>query len=455
MRCPQHAATSRRGFTLVEVLVVILIIAILMALLLPAINAAVIAAKNAQVAAEENNLQTALADFKNKYGEYPPSRIILYNPSAGAAPYAVVADPSGWPTGDTHVADLNQRTVRAMRKYFPKAQSYFPTSGTAVSPDRLVDELDDATANGYVILQGDECLVFFLGGMPVLTGSSTPTSAQTHGLTLAVTGFFKDPVNPFLSTTNVASTNALYNSVSTNRTVPLFEFAPQRLIDLDGDGFASYVDPLSASNTLSGMRPYAYFSAYGNNGYDPNDYNWYDNTQATPVAELDDRQPGLADVLRELRRQQRGRHQPGRDVGRAEPVHRRRRRPGDDDQPDAAEHELRQPADVPDHLGRPRRPLGPGRGLRRQLEREPAAGLHRRPAVVRGGRPQDRARQRHQLRRRPARLSRPRAAYVNRPRASRRGAGPGIEPTDGVSGSGSRPCATHRPRRPDRGEASH
>ncbi len=52
---------------------------------------------------------------------------------------------------------------------------------------------------------------------------------------------------------------------------PLFEFAPQRLVDLDGDGFPSYVDPLSANNVQAEQHPYAYFSSYGNNGYDPND----------------------------------------------------------------------------------------------------------------------------------------------------------------------------------------
>src|SRR3954466_4499810 len=59
MRCPQRARPSRRGFTMVELLVVILIIAILMALLVPAIAAAVAAANNARVAAEQQNLQTA------------------------------------------------------------------------------------------------------------------------------------------------------------------------------------------------------------------------------------------------------------------------------------------------------------------------------------------------------------------------------------------------------------
>ncbi|HEY2155057.1 MAG TPA: prepilin-type N-terminal cleavage/methylation domain-containing protein [Isosphaeraceae bacterium] len=266
MRRPPQSPTRRRtGFTMIEILVVILIIAILMALLLPAINAAVNAANNARVAAEQQNLQTALADFKNKYGEYPPSRIILYNLVAGttAAPYGASATAVTVPAGavgtpEIDLGDLNQRTVRAMRKYFSRAAAYFPTTGTA-SVTITWSSGTNATNNGYVILSGDECLVFFLGGMPQAVST-------TSGSGMAVTGFSRDPANPFAFASNATGT--------ASRTTPLFEFAPQRLVDVDGDGFPSYIDPLSANNVVAEQHPYAYFSAYGNNGYDPNDCNY-------------------------------------------------------------------------------------------------------------------------------------------------------------------------------------
>ena len=66
-----------RGFTLVELLLVILILAVLIALLLPALNGALKTARNAAVGAEINQLAQALASFKAKYGDYPPSRIYL------------------------------------------------------------------------------------------------------------------------------------------------------------------------------------------------------------------------------------------------------------------------------------------------------------------------------------------------------------------------------------------
>lgn len=264
MRCPQRARPSRRGFTMVELLVVILIIAILTALLVPAIAAAVAAAKNAQVAAEQQNLQTALADFKNKYGEYPPSRIILHN--NGYYPFNDTTQVNG--TNDITYGDLNQRTVRAMRKYFPRAGNYFSTSGVVTDPTRPTWT---NKAIGSVILEGDECLVFFLGGIPQQVTAGAGNSGGW-----SVTGFNRDPSNPFIANT-------------TSRTVPLFEFAPQRLVDVDGDGYPSYIDPLSGGSANLELRPYAYFSAYGNNGYDPNDFNWINHfTRPQPEPEMDE-----------------------------------------------------------------------------------------------------------------------------------------------------------------------
>ena len=71
------APRRRTGFTLVELLVVITILGILIALLVPAVFSAVSRANDARVAGEINTLGQALASFKNKFQEYPPSRIVL------------------------------------------------------------------------------------------------------------------------------------------------------------------------------------------------------------------------------------------------------------------------------------------------------------------------------------------------------------------------------------------
>jgi general secretion pathway protein G len=214
--------------------------------LVPAIAGAVRAAKDAQVTAEITNLETALNDFKSKFGDFPPSRIILnsngsYNPGD-------TTQING--TNDITRGDLEARTARSMRKIFPRAANYFSTGGAGAA---LPWDLS-GNNSPYVILQGHECLVFFLGGMPQALPSG-----------FGMTGFSKNPANPF--------------DAGVNRTVPLFEFAPGRLQDVFNtkgngpsaqNGFPSYVDPVSSSNE---PHTYAYFSSYGNNGYDPNDDN--------------------------------------------------------------------------------------------------------------------------------------------------------------------------------------
>ena len=129
--------------------------------------------------------------------------------------------------------------------------------------------------------------MFFLGGIPLQTASG-------YGMT----GFGKDPTNPF---TNSISTSSNY---SNNRQAPLFEFNPGRLMldplnvevlptlghpapayppslnlvpalipgYLDSLG-NSYVEPDIVHNVSGTVNFYAYFSAYGNGGYDPNDVN--------------------------------------------------------------------------------------------------------------------------------------------------------------------------------------
>ncbi|WP_165229763.1 type II secretion system protein [Aquisphaera insulae] len=253
-----------RGFTLVELLMVMAVLALLIALLLPAINSAMRTAKSAATGAEINQLAQALAAFKSKYGDYPPSRIYLsergYYPVTDTTNLAKVAG-----TTDMTGGQLAQRSLAAMRKFFPRVQ--FSTSGTA--PGITASNFYDFNGNGVLdtdgyILYGHECLVFFLGGIPLATTSG-----------VSVSGFGKDPQNPFSNANPTAA--GMYNA---NRTAPLFEFSPNRLfLDVNHTGALNpaYLDsqgnPAPVAPASAPINFYVYFSSYGNNGYDPNDVN--------------------------------------------------------------------------------------------------------------------------------------------------------------------------------------
>lgn len=185
------------GFTLVELLTVMIIIAILAALLLPAVNSVVRRARIARVVTEIKDLEAALANFKAKYGAYPPSYIKLY------------------PPGQT----WDPRSKAFIRRFWP--QFDFTTCG-GLSGIQSVVELD-----------GAECLVFFLGGIP-----------RDGGLE----GFSKNPSRPF--------------ALGGSRDGPYYEFDTTRLEDFDNDGFPALKDSLPGQSS-----PYVYFSSYEGQGY--------------------------------------------------------------------------------------------------------------------------------------------------------------------------------------------
>lgn len=239
-----------RAFTLVELLVVFVVLALLMALLLPAIGAAVRKARNASVTAEINTMAQALASFKNKFGDYPPSMIVLVESGNYSSSNLGSLSP------------LQGRSVSYLRKFWPMVNITTSPAGIPATsiPNGFYDFNGDGKTQGDtpMLLQGHQCLVFFLGGLPQVT--------QTG---LAMTGFSKNPANPF-----IASTFAM------NRNTPFFEFNNGQLaIDPNAGGFNSsqfpgYIDKLGAGSDPNQPPFYAYFSAYAGVGYDPDDVNF-------------------------------------------------------------------------------------------------------------------------------------------------------------------------------------
>jgi general secretion pathway protein G len=195
----------RRGFTLIEVLMVVAILSILMAFILPAIMRASRAAKIAQVNTEIGNLAAAIATFKQEFGIEPPSYITIYEAAAD------------W-NNDT-------RSRALISRMWP--QYDFTTN---------FDLDGDGNLNESYTFNGAECLVFFLGGR--LDSNGEPI------------GFSRNPAMPF-------------SLSGGNRMNPFFQFEISRLVDTNGNGLLEYRDPLNATV----VSPYVYFSSYGGSGY--------------------------------------------------------------------------------------------------------------------------------------------------------------------------------------------
>lgn len=176
-------STRRRGFTLIEIMVVIIIIGALLALLLPAIGKSRRAAYDARVKTEIAGLESAIATFKLTYGSEPPSHVSIYSTAAG------------W-NGDT----ASKAIIRRIWPQFDFSNPTYPASLPA----------------GSATLNAGECLLFFLGG-PLVNG--------------APTGFSKNPASPFAAGGNT-------------REGPFFEFDIARIVDSDNNGIAEYKDSL-------------------------------------------------------------------------------------------------------------------------------------------------------------------------------------------------------------------
>ncbi len=63
---------GRRGFTLVELLVVIMIIGLIAAISVPVVMQSLAKARNAAIKAEIDMLHMAIMNYKNEYGSFPP-----------------------------------------------------------------------------------------------------------------------------------------------------------------------------------------------------------------------------------------------------------------------------------------------------------------------------------------------------------------------------------------------
>lgn len=222
---PTPRRNQRRGFTLLELMIVIVVIAILAAFLVPALIAGRINVRRAAVRAEISKLEGAVGAFKSRFGSDPPSRVVLFENHLTSGSW------NNSPTTDA------TNSLAILRQYWPDIDitQDFDWDGDGVI----------STSTTPIVLTQGECLVFFLGGIPrnVTSGGFSPR------------GFSKNPSNPapLLSAGTPDGT----------RDGPFFEFDTTRLVDVGGAaGFPEYVDSFTGQT-----NPYLYFSSYDGSGY--------------------------------------------------------------------------------------------------------------------------------------------------------------------------------------------
>lgn len=209
---------KRSAFTLVELMIVVIIIAVLVSLVSAAIAKVMDKIPEVQTSTDIAQLGVALQAFMSDYKltDPPPSTLVLYETNPLQGPSA------GF-----------------LQKAFGKNLGSF------------VDWNGDGQANGPWTLEGEQCLVFYVGGIG------------------GTQGFSYNPTNP--AAPGGSKRHGPYFTFQTNRLVPL-----NPTINATASPFPVYMDAWQVKNRPYGLKPghpqgwpYAYFSSngYNNTGY--------------------------------------------------------------------------------------------------------------------------------------------------------------------------------------------
>jgi len=221
----------RAAYTLIELLVVMAIIAVLVGLLLSGVmavlNAKDRAGNRADIAKLDSSLGSALATKYNG-AKHLPGKLVLWN---DVNVYVTNANlPPAQQDLDTRIS------ADALKKMF--GSNFIRKGGNpnVVAGSRIVPWDGTTNANGKVVLEGHQCLVFYLGGFPVTSGNA-----------VRMTGFSSDITNPWQA--------PKVQTPPEERIGPYYEFESNRLALWNGAKFFSYLDRYGV--------PFAYFGGTG------------------------------------------------------------------------------------------------------------------------------------------------------------------------------------------------
>ena len=107
-----------------------------------------------------NLLANALADFNNRFGDYPPSRVILRENGVYD-----LTDTTPIAAGDLTFGQMNQRSVSNLRKFWPRLR--LNTSGSATT--YAYDFNGDGDTADVIALDGARMPGFLSGRHPQLS----------------------------------------------------------------------------------------------------------------------------------------------------------------------------------------------------------------------------------------------------------------------------------------------
>lgn len=217
-----HPPCVRRGFTLVEILVVVGIIAALVALVTPAVMGVRRSARIAAIKTEIDLLGTAFEKYKQQYGDYPPCFVDRVR--------AQTADDSA----SAH-----------LRKIFPQPTNYGP-----VSQSQLLGYMNTNPGVPFRVLFSATSQSLFIG--------------MQNAAVIWLRGYTDDPTRPVLSTTGtvtvVSGSWMEWASLVSGVVVPTGMIQPRRpVFAFDESRIASDTAPNPLQYSPPGLPASPYF----------------------------------------------------------------------------------------------------------------------------------------------------------------------------------------------------